>query len=303
VARSDGRAALALGFGASACLAFACAHAPAPSGTPSEGPRPSSSATSGDAGVAAHRDAGDADAWLPSIFLGEATVVSHVSAFPPADRPLAVTLELTEAPGASFAELAKRGASLPSGAGSVAFSLVGYPPSHDRPLARHSRPSFVVDYDEPSVQAARAEAVRLCGPSPTPDQLALFVYGYIDHKDLLRGFDLASQVARRKEGDCTEHAVLLVALARSFGFPARVVMGMALVVVDGKVEAVGHAWAEVRQSGQWKVTDAAIPAQLGARYLPLSVLDDEGPAFARAMVEGPHPLLLIRRIVIDEAPK
>jgi transglutaminase-like putative cysteine protease len=184
----------------------------------------------------------------------------------------------------------------------MAFAVLGYPASHDLVTAQQTRPSFVIDYDEPSVTQARAEALRLCGPSPKPDQLALFVGRYIDKKDMLRGFDLASQVARRREGDCTEHAVLLAALARSFGIPARVVTGMALVSVEGKIEAVGHAWTEVYQSGRWKLVDAAIGPQIGARYLPMQVMDDEGPAFARRMVERPNPILIVRRIVIDEPP-
>ncbi len=244
-----------------------------------------------------------ADAGLSSVFLGEATVVSHLASLPPPDQPMRVTFELVRAPGDAFDELRKRAPSLPSGPASVVFSAAAYPVSHDPLVAQDSRPSFVIDYDEPSVQALRAEVVRLCGPSPTPDQLARFVSRYIERKDLLRAFDLASQVARRREGDCTEHAVLLTALARLFGFPARVVTGMAIVAAGGTVEAVGHAWVEVHLSGRWQLADAAIPAEVGARYLPMEVMDDEGPAFARRMIERPSPLALVRRVVLDTAPE
>jgi hypothetical protein len=171
--------------------------------------------------------------------------------------------------------------------------------SHDTLLPKHRRASFVLDFDEPSVKAAHANAVALCGPSPTPDQLAIFVDRFIEHKDLLRPFDIASQVARRKEGDCTEHAVLLAALARSFGYAARVVFGIAIVALDGKTHAVGHAWTEIYDGGSWRLADAAIPPHLGARYLPLEVMGDEGPAFGRHMFESSNPLNLVRRIVLD----
>ena len=39
----------------------------------------------------------------------------------------------------------------------------------------------------------------------------------------------AAEVARSREGDCTEHAVLLAALARARGIPARVAMGLVYV--------------------------------------------------------------------------
>ena len=249
-----------------------------------------------------HGHADSADAGLAPIFLGEAPVVSHIAALPPLEQTLVVTFELVRQSKGAFDELRRRATALPADAGSESFAITGYPAAHDPPVLEQSRPSFVIDYDEPSVGKARAKAIELCGPSPTADQLARFVGTYIDRKDMLRGFDLASQVARRKEGDCTEHAVLLAALARSFGIPARVVMGMALVAIDGKVEAVGHAWTEVHQSGRWKLADAAIPPQVGARYLPMEVMDDEGPAFARRMVERPSPILLVRRIVLDAAP-
>jgi hypothetical protein len=296
VAPSDrlpkGWAALAAGvFATHGVLLGACVRAPI------EHPPPAA-ASAEPAPEPAHPDAG----LLAPVFLGEATVVNHLGALPPADQPIRVTLELVHPAGKAFEELAKRATALPGGPSAAVFSAVGYPASRDPVSKQDSHPSFVIDYDEPSVQALRKEVTRLCGPSPTPDQLARFVDGYIDHKDLLRAFDLASQVARRKEGDCTEHAVLLTALLRTFGFPARVVTGMAIVATGGTVEAVGHAWVEVHQAGRWKLADAAIPLEMGARYLPLEVMDDEGPAFSRRMVERPSPLLLIRRVVLDAAP-
>ena len=278
----------------------ACTHVPAAVEHPSAvADRPNGAANGVALGAENNRQP---DAGLAAIFLGEAPVESHVAALPPPEQTLLVTFELVRPNKGAFAELRKRATLLPAAPGSESFAVTGYPASHDPPAAQQSLPSFVIDYDEPSVGRARARAVELCGPSPTADQLARFVGIYIDRKDMLRGFDLASQVARRKEGDCTEHAVLLAALARSFGIPARVVMGMALVAVDGKIAAVGHAWTEVHQSGRWKLADAAIPPQLGARYLPMEVLDDEGPAFARRMVERTNPILLVRRIVLESAP-
>ena len=51
----------------------------------------------------------------------------------------------------------------------------------------------------------------------------------------------AIQVLESKQGDCNEHTVLYVALARSLGLPARTAVG--LVYVNGAF--FYHAWPEV----------------------------------------------------------
>ena len=66
---------------------------------------------------------------------------------------------------------------------------------------------------------------------------------------------LASQ-----EGDCTEHAVLLAALARASGIPARVATG--LVYADsyaGRRDVfIPHAWVQAWVDGRWRGYDAAL---------------------------------------------
>ena len=61
------------------------------------------------------------------------------------------------------------------------------------------------------------------------------------------GLASALEVCRDRAGDCSEHAVLLAALCRAAGIPARVCMG---VVYVGGVWA-GHAWNEVWIAGEW----------------------------------------------------
>jgi len=52
------------------------------------------------------------------------------------------------------------------------------------------------------------------------------VFEYIDEKDMSTAFASASQTARDKKGDCSEHGVLLCGLLRASGIPSRGVMGM-----------------------------------------------------------------------------
>jgi len=60
----------------------------------------------------------------------------------------------------------------------------------------------------------------------------------------------AVQVLARRRGDCNEHTVLYVALARAAGLPARPVAG--LLLVDGRFYY--HAWAEI-YLGDWVAVD------------------------------------------------
>jgi len=67
-------------------------------------------------------------------------------------------------------------------------------------------------------------------------------------------FASAGEVCRNRSGDCSEHAVLLAAVARAQGIPSRVAMG--LVYVGGIFG--GHAWTEVWIDGHWIALDGTI---------------------------------------------
>jgi transglutaminase-like putative cysteine protease len=62
----------------------------------------------------------------------------------------------------------------------------------------------------------------------------------------------AREVLRSRRGDCNEHAVLLAALARAAGVPARVVAGL---IVTGDGVFAWHAWNEL-WLGEWVSADA-----------------------------------------------
>jgi hypothetical protein len=61
----------------------------------------------------------------------------------------------------------------------------------------------------------------------------------------------ALQVLEAQQGDCNEHTVLFVALARALGLPARTAVG--LVYLDGSF--FYHAWPEVWLDGDWVAVD------------------------------------------------
>ena len=159
-------------------------------------------------------------------------------------------------------------------------------PSRMAPPADHHRlPSFVVDSEAESVTAIAASL----GDAPTVDELIDFVFTHIDNKTYSRGFDLAAQVAETGEGDCTEHAVLLAALARHFEYPARVTLGVVLIENRRDVHAYGHAWTEIFVDDVWQVADATRLSDdksvRGVRYIPLGGLDNEGLGYAMSLLE------------------
>jgi hypothetical protein len=91
--------------------------------------------------------------------------------------------------------------------------------------------------------------------------LEAFVGRYIAKKDLSVGYATAAEVLETRQGDCTEHAVLLAALLRAQGIPSRVVAG--LVWCDqfsGEREVFGwHLWTQALLDGRWIDLDATLP--------------------------------------------
>jgi hypothetical protein len=97
-------------------------------------------------------------------------------------------------------------------------------------------------------------------PYELADRLRRFVTDYVEHKNLNIGFATASEVARTREGDCSEHAVLLAALGRINGLPSRVAVGIAYVPLFGNEDDIFgyHMWTQFYIDGQWIDVDAAL---------------------------------------------
>jgi hypothetical protein len=197
------------------------------------------------------------------------------------DQPLAIALQVREP--AALAQVLGVEAP-PAGSHRLTYVMNGYPVIQGLAPRSWLESTFVIDFREPSVAKVSAELTKSQGDSPpaalSPAAIVKFVSAIMKPTQN-RGFDIASEVAVRREGDCTEYAVLTAALARGAGIPARVVLGLALVRRDSNYMAYGHAWAELLTAGQWVVADSAL-ARLGdpVRYLPFGVLENEGMGFA-----------------------
>ncbi len=165
------------------------------------------------------------------------------------------------------------------------------------PTDAHRASTFLVDHADPAVATLKQAS------KPSLEALRAFVHAHIQKKGMARGYDAASVTARRREGDCTEHAVLLAALARAHGLPSRVIHGIVIASSKGHVGAYGHAWTEVFADGRWQLLDATLAGEsVELVYLPMNILKDEGPAYVMGLLTqaGPNDVL---RVSLRPAPK
>jgi hypothetical protein len=106
-----------------------------------------------------------------------------------------------------------------------------------------------------------AEAIR---------RIEAFVAEYIENKDLSIGYASAAEVAASRQGDCSEHAVLVAAMCRAVGIPAQVVSGIAYVEDWAGMQNGfgGHAWTQAYVGGKWVGLDAAFKGTGRGGYGP-----------------------------------
>jgi len=117
------------------------------------------------------------------------------------------------------------------------------------------------------------------------DDLRRFVGNWITNKNLASAFASASEAARSRGGDCSEHGVLLAALLRADGIPSRIASG--LVYADefgGQKNVWGwHVWTqaciEKRGGGyEWLDVDATLPTRFDAAHVLTGVSELAGGA-------------------------
>ena len=146
--------------------------------------------------------------------------------------------------------IVKRGATTPAPTGDA--------------LKEFLEPSQMCDTNDARLKALAKRALRGKEQAPAAERaevLRAFVLEYIERKDLGSAFASASDVARSKSGDCSEHATLLAALLRCAGIPARGATG--LVYADsfagGKHVMGWHMWTQAVIDGAWVDLDATRP--------------------------------------------
>jgi hypothetical protein len=192
-------------------------------------------------------------------------------------------------------------------------------PEELRNLA-YAEASAMIDTEDEVVRAIAEAAVGVLHRSPeaprTRDQIVArshllrqAVKSHIKNFNLATGYASASETARRAEGDCSEHAVLLAALLRVDGIPSRVCSGLVYTerseptpqssshCIGGDDECLKketedrrytakpklqgsfawHAWTQAMVLGDWVDLDATlwhVPYSVGHLLMGTSALED-----------------------------
>jgi hypothetical protein len=146
------------------------------------------------------------------------------------------------------------------------------------------QPTQYMQSDDPAIREAALKAVGGEGDAwKRCKLLERWVHDFVDEKSLGVGFASAKEVLETREGDCSEHAVLLAAACRAAGIPARAAEGLIYA------ESIGgfgyHMWTEVYLDG-WRDLDATRPgAAADATHIQLGASGLDGPMSADMAIQ------------------
>ena len=160
--------------------------------------------------------------------------------------------------------------------------------------------SAVIDSTDEQIRQLADRATNKAGDDlyEQAEAMRRFVHRYISNKDLNTAFATASEVARLKSGDCSEHAVLLCAMLRTQEIPARIAVG--LIYAESFLKQRGvfgwHMWTQALIDGKWVDFDATLRNRYHAAHVLTSTSDLADGAFSQQMAEA---LQLIGNLEIE----
>ena len=159
-------------------------------------------------------------------------------------------------------------------------------PRPTRPREDDLRPNNFIQSDDPLIVA---DAKKAAGGETDPWRVAVALERYVDRevkdKNLTQAFATAAEVAKSREGDCTEHAVFLAALCRARGIPARVAIG--LVYMQGGGAFGYHMWTEAYIDRRWIPIDATLAqGGIGAGHLEIAHTNLKGASAYSCLLAG-----------------
>lgn len=156
-----------------------------------------------------------------------------------------------------------------------------------------------VQADHPEIVEAAHKAVGSAATARRQmPRLKEFVRRHLGDNGLGVGYASALEALRSGKGDCTENALLLTAMARALGIPARTVSG--LVYVEHYAGAsrvfIPHMWTQAWVDGRWRSYDAAL-GRFDSSHIALAVGDGEPWRYFSTLDVLAH--LRIERITSD----
>lgn len=126
-------------------------------------------------------------------------------------------------------------------------------PCEEESLGKFLTPSTWIDFDDPAIRAKTSEIVS----NEKNSWLAAKKIGKWVHKNIEKSFTpdvpVATTILKDRKGDCNEHTVLFIAMARAYGIPAEMCAG--LVYLNGGFYY--HAWPKV-YVGRWVHLDPTL---------------------------------------------
>jgi hypothetical protein len=148
-------------------------------------------------------------------------------------------------------------------------------------LARYRRANAWVQSDNAEIIALARSAPAIGSMTARMHRLEQVVYLHMNGPRAVLGYASALQALHSRSGDCTEFALLLAALARAVGLPARVVSGIAYASdFAGKPDAFSpHAWVQVWDGRRWISFDAGL-GDVESTHIALAVGDGSPEDYA-----------------------
>ena len=134
----------------------------------------------------------------------------------------------------------------------------------------------LVQSDNPEIiKLAMSVAPGVQDPWEVATALEKLVGSYVTNKSFAQAMASATDVVRSREGDCTEHAVLLAALLRARQLPSRVAIGLVYSAPVGGFAY--HMWTETWIHDRWVPLDATLSlGGIGAAHLKVSQSNLQG---------------------------
>jgi transglutaminase-like putative cysteine protease len=161
---------------------------------------------------------------------------------------------------------------------------------------RDLEPTALMPCRHPDLVATAERVLRGATDARTAtERLARWVCDELSKESLEVAQGSALQILEERKGDCSEHALLFVALCRAAGIPARRCTGYVNI---GPMWGA-HAWAEV-WTGRWIAADPTTgEIGGGARYLFFGYSDDPDsfPGVVSARIDG---RIQIRALEVEE---
>ncbi|MDG2292545.1 MAG: transglutaminase-like domain-containing protein [Phycisphaerales bacterium] len=142
----------------------------------------------------------------------------------------------------------------------------------DRTNADFLGASTMIDPTDPAIVKLKDRALDGIGSGEAERAEALrhFTYEWISRKNYATVYASASETARTRTGDCSEHGVLLAALLRADGIPSRAASGAVYLppgaVAEGPVFG-WHMWTQAIIDGHWVDLDATLPVPYTVGHL------------------------------------